>query len=175
MPSNLTYSKGIKKDGLEFSYRYNVLAETGNKKYAKKEIKKSMRLVAVEFTNNTSRRVNFRNDVSVKMGGSSIYPLETTVIRQNLKQSAALHLLWGLLWVNIQTCEGYGCSNTPLPVGLVIGGANTIIASSANNNFESELIAYNMLNMTIEPGQTVHGLIGLSTAMTSPLSFSLNN
>ena len=43
-PEKLNYNILEKNDGIEFSYRYDVLKERGNKKMGKKELKSSVKI-----------------------------------------------------------------------------------------------------------------------------------
>jgi hypothetical protein len=47
-PSSINYQSVKENDGLKFEYKYDLL----KKKYAKKEEKKGIRIVAVKITNN---------------------------------------------------------------------------------------------------------------------------
>ncbi|HMG91753.1 MAG TPA: hypothetical protein VK589_16960, partial [Chryseolinea sp.] len=122
---NLSYSSVTEDHGIEMQYKYDILREAGNKKYAKKELKKNIRLVAVEFTNNSDRPINFKEDIEIYSGDRKIIPLEPAYAKKELKQIAPLYLLWSLLWVTINKCDDHGdCSSTPLPVGAAIGIVN---------------------------------------------------
>jgi len=57
-PVSLNYDSHQSEDGVELSYKYDVLRQNGNKKYAKKEDKKGVKLVALKITNNTQSVVN---------------------------------------------------------------------------------------------------------------------
>ncbi|MBL7844254.1 MAG: hypothetical protein JNK44_10355 [Cyclobacteriaceae bacterium] len=172
-PERLAYGTSRSTEGAEYATITNVLSETGNKKYANRELKRPLKLYAVKFTNKSDRTINFRNDVKISMGSRPVFPLESTVIHQSLKQPAGLYMLWGLLWVFITTCENDDCSSIPLPVGLVIGIGNTSVASSSNKKFLSELNNTNLLDRTIGPGETVTGLLGVSGDVAGPISFEI--
>ncbi|MBX2841830.1 MAG: hypothetical protein KTR26_08655 [Flammeovirgaceae bacterium] len=51
-PQNVFYQSSSNQDNVSFSYKYEVLHERGNKKYAKKEAKKGIKLVVVKVENN---------------------------------------------------------------------------------------------------------------------------
>lgn len=172
-PHSLTYPVSEERDGLKYSYRFNVLADTGNKKYAKKEQKRALRVVAMKLENNTGRTLNFKRDIDIYMGNQVVLPMEAGQAQQTLKQPAALYLLWTPLIVFTDDCDATGCDRTVLPVGPAIGVANTVIASSANKKLGTEMAIYDMLNKTIADGETVHGLIAINTTMTSPIELRL--
>jgi len=171
---NLSYSSVTEDHGIEMQYKYDILREAGNKKYAKKELKKNIRLVAVEFTNNSDRPINFKEDIEIYSGDRKIIPLEPAYAKKELKQIAPLYLLWSLLWVTINKCDDHGdCSSTPLPVGAAIGIVNMAIAAGANKNLGEELVRYNLLDKTIEPGQTVNGIISIAIESGQPLELRM--
>ena len=118
--------------------------------------------------------INFKDDIEIYSGGRKIIPLEPAYAKKELKQIAPLHLLWSLLWVTINNCDDYGdCTSTPLPVGAVIGVINMGIAAGANKNLGNELVRYNLLDKTIEPGQTVNGIISIAIESGQPLEIRL--
>jgi len=172
-PKALAYPSQSNVSGVSYSYRYNVLTDTGNKKYANKEDKKGIKLIAIKIENNTDRVINFKRDIDVYMGSRVIFPMEPELIKSTIKQPAPLYLLWSLLWVTIYNCDGNDCNVTPIPVGLGIGLINVGIAGSANRNFLDELNYYNILEKDIEPGETVYGLMGLSTDISAPITLQL--
>ena len=140
-------------------------------------MKRPVKLLAIEVTNSTDHTINFRRDVKMFMGDRMVLPVEPSVVHQQLKQIAPLYLLWGLLWVNITKCDGADgedCSAIPLPVGLVIGIGNTAVAGSSNNKFLAELNANNILDREIGPGETVRGLVGITSETAGSISLKLN-
>jgi hypothetical protein len=155
-------------------YKYDILREAGNKKYPKKELKKNIRLLAVEVTNNSDRPINFKEDIEIYSGNRKIIPLDPAYAKKELKQIAPLYLLWSLLWVTINKCDEYGdCTSTPLPVGAVIGLINMGVAAGANKNLGADLVRYNLLDKTIDPGQTVNGIISIAIESGQPLEIRL--
>ncbi|HMG92839.1 MAG TPA: hypothetical protein VK589_22435 [Chryseolinea sp.] len=172
---NLNYESSANWENVEMRYKYDVLRQSGNKKYAKKEIAKNIRVIAVQFTNMSDRPVNFSEDVVIYSGSRIIIPLPPELAKKGLKQIAPLHLLWCLLWVNISTCDGYDCSSTLLPVGPAIGLFNMLKASGANKNLLAELTRYNMLNKTIDPGETLNGLITIAAESGQALQIRLKD
>ncbi len=169
-PGQLNYPSTSEISGLSYSYRFDVLEDTKNKKYANKEAKKGMKLIAIKLENNTNETVNLKRDIDFYMGDRVIFPMEPQLIKSTIKQPAPLYLLWSLLWVVIYDCDFDDCNTTPIPIGLGIGLINVGIAGSANKNFENELNQYNLLERDIAPGETAHGLIGLSTDIAAPIT-----
>jgi hypothetical protein len=174
-PKGLTYGFASEVKGISYSYRHNVLSETGNKKYAKKEAKKPVKLIALEITNTTDRTINVGREVKIYMGDRQVLPVASSVMYDQLRQPAGLFMLWGLLWVIYSQCDSNGdCSSTPIPVGLLIGIGNTATASSANKKFKLELTEADLLTKSIAPGETVQGLIGISSESSGPISLRID-
>jgi hypothetical protein len=148
-------------DGLEVNYKYGILREMGNKKYAKKESRRNIRVVALEVTNLTDAPINFKDDVEIFSGDRQILLMEPEQIKHGIRQVAPLYLLWSLFWLTITKCENNDCSVIPLPVGVVIGLTNMSMASGANRNLLYDLKRFDLQKKTIEPGETVFGLIGI--------------
>lgn len=175
VPKSLPFQKFDTGGDLNYAYSYSVLRAAGNKKYANKEFKKGVKLVAVEIENTTDRTLNFRNDIKMYNGNRLVYPMEPTLIFKSLKQPAPLFLLWGLLWLTFTDCDDNTgeCSVTPIPLGLGIGLINVGIAGGANKKFMDNLITTNILDRDIKPGETVYGLIGIATELAPQLSFKI--
>jgi hypothetical protein len=165
-PSQLAYNSVAKEEGLSMEYKYDLL----RKKYAKKEKKKDVRLVAVKITNNTGENVTFGEDFFLSYeNGGQVLIMPTDKVFSSLKQQPATHLLYLLLSpVVLSTTStnsnGYTESSS-FPIGLIVGpglaAGNLIAASSANKKFKRELQEFQLQGKVIPKGQTVFGLIGI--------------
>lgn len=162
MPKMRAFTNPQTSEGITYAYRTNVLTETGNKKYANKEAKHGVKLIAIEIENQTESDIVLRNDAKFYLGDRIVFPMEPQQIHQQIKQPAGLYMLWSLLWIVINKCEGDDCTSIPLPVGVVIGAANTGLASSANKRLLEELMVNNILDRKISPGEKAIGLIGIT-------------
>lgn len=161
---------------MNYSYRTDVLDGSGNRKYAKKEAKKGVTLIAVKIVNNSGRTITFRNDIRIYAGQRNVFPLQGAMVAEQLHQIAPLYLLWGFLFVTITKYDDYGqpTSVTPLPIGLAIGLVNLGIASGANKTFKKSMEDYDILDKEIKDGETGYGFIGLTSLdASSPLTFKL--
>ncbi|MCB0492851.1 MAG: hypothetical protein KDC93_10590 [Cyclobacteriaceae bacterium] len=174
LPQQMTYTSLEGNEGIGYSYRYNVLRETGNKKYANKEEKKALKLVALQIKNNTNGDIRLKEHAKFYMGDNMVLPIEPAQLHQQVKQIGALYMLWSLLFLNITNCDKGECSNIPIPIGLAGGLMNWSVASKANKNFMTELITNNILDKTIAPGETVTGLIGLSADASLPIEIRIS-
>lgn len=176
-PLSVNYSNTEEKDGIEFSYRYDVLREKGNKKYAKKEIKKSIKVVAVRINNNRNEPVTIGTNLKIFSGSSEVKLLEPALIQRELRQSVPSYLLYLLLTplnLTISRTDNNGrIESDSYPIGLglgpVISISNMAISGGANKGLLMELNQFNQINKTILPGQSSYGLIGIGDLSFNPL------
>lgn len=168
-PSKINYESSTENQDIEFSYRYDVLNERGNRKYAKKENLKEIKLVAVKIVNNSSESFLCGDDYFVRANGIKIKVLEPDVSFQYLRQISAGYLFYILL-TPLQFYSG----PSSIPIGLVLGPVVTIgnfgSALSANNRFKEELQKNYVYDQVIEPGDTIYGIIGITKKGYHPLT-----
>ena len=166
-PTHINYNSKNENKGVTLEYKYNLL----NKKYAKKENKNGIRLVAIKIKNNSERDLIFGENILLTDSyGKQILIYENTRTVKMLKQKPASYLLYLLLTpMNLYTSNtnsrGMQETTSSTPIGLVVGpglaAGNMITASSSNKRFETEVMKYDILGQTIKKGETVHGLIGI--------------
>ena len=172
-PSTLNYNAHDLQDGIALSYKYDVLRERGNRKYAKKEAKKGVKLIAVKITNNTDSVINVGRDIAFYSGKNQLFLMEPMVVQESIKQNVLAYLPYALLtFVNLSVTNG---SSTEIyPIGLALGPAatisNMVIAGTANKNLLDELYDYNILSRDIQKGESVYGIIGVRDIGFSPIS-----
>lgn len=168
-PENINYISSNETNNVVFQYKYDLL----DNKYAKKELKKEVKLVAIKITNNSGKDIIFGKEAKLTYeNGQEIYVMDNDKVYKLLKQSPASYLWYLLLTpVNLYTSKpspnGYQQETSSTPIGLILGpglsGGNMIAASSANNKFKDELFEYNMIGTIIKNGETKYGLIGIET------------
>jgi hypothetical protein len=168
-PTTLNYISNNTSNGVTLEYKYDLLS----KKYAKKESKKGLRLVAVKIKNNTEKDLVFGRDIKLSFeNGNELYLLENEKTFKSLKQSPASYLFYLLLSpINFYTTKtnSYGVAEqtSSTPVGLLIGpglaAGNMIAASNANKKFKTELNDYNINGKVIKKGETSFGLISFQS------------
>jgi len=173
-PQRLSYTAPQKGDNFTYAWRYNVLAESGNKKQARKEQKNAMQLLAIQISNSGTEEIRLREHAKFYMGDKLVLPMEPQQVQQQLKQLSGLYMLWGLFWVFLTTCDSFDCSTIPLPVGLAIGIGNLAKAQRANKDLLFELSANNILDKRIGPGETATGLIGIASGSMVPIEIRLS-
>jgi hypothetical protein len=158
-PKSINYVSSNETDNIKLEYKYGLL----DKKYAKKEIKKGVKLVAIKITNNSERDIMFGKDAKLTYeNGTEIYVMEYEKVFKTLKQSPASYLFYLLLSPMILNID-----SSSIPIGLAVGpglaGGNMIAASSANKKFKTEILEYNINGTIIKKGETEYGLIGIKT------------
>jgi hypothetical protein len=177
-PPTLNYYSNDFQDGVGFSYKYDVLKEKGNKKYAKKEDKRNIRIVAIKLINNTDTTINIGRDLLFYSGQNQLNLMDPLTIKNSIKQVVPGYLPYlflTLLQLNVsdgQTVESY-------PIGLVIGPAITIgnmaVAGSSNTSLFEELNEYNIIFKDIKKGETVYGIIGIHDEGYNPITIKLKS
>jgi len=161
-PKSINYVSTNETDNVKLEYKYDLL----DKKYAKKELTKGVKLVAIKITNNSEKDLMFGRDaVLTYEDGTEIFVMENEKVFKSLKQSPTSYLWYLLLTpMNLYTSEN-GQQTSSTPIGLVVGpglaGGNMIVAGSANKKFKTEMLEYNINGTTIKKGETKYGLIGI--------------
>ncbi|UXE66895.1 MAG: hypothetical protein KA713_21095 [Chryseotalea sp. WA131a] len=179
-PSSSYFGNTEDINGIKFSYKHGVLAETGNKKYAKREVSKAIKVVSVKIINNSDKTLVIGQNAKFYSGNSELRLIEPSTIHHQLKQGVPIYLLYLLLTPTQLTTgsstinsNGTISSASRLPIGLILGPGiafgNMAVAGTANQNFLRELNEYNLINKTITPGQTVFGLIGVNDIGYNPV------
>ena len=177
-PPTLIYNSHDLQAGIGLSYKYDVLREKGNKKFAKKEDKKGVKLIAIKVTNYSDSVINIGKDFAFFAGQNQIFPMDPMATKESIKQIVPGYLLYLLLTFTrlnfTKTENGMITEQESYPIGLVLGPAITIgnmaVAGTANTNLLRELYEYNILNRDIQKGETVFGIIGVRDMGYSPIS-----
>lgn len=163
-------------NNIEFSYRYNVLKEKGNKKYAKKEDKNKIKVVAVRITNYTGYPLKFSEDIEIHAGNQAVPLLKTAYIHRELRQGVPVYLLY-LLFTPMKLYTNVNGNESSANIGYLLGPGLTALnmgrAANANSKFKQELLHYSLQNRVIEDGETVYGLIGIHDLGYAPLKVKL--
>jgi len=163
-PNKVNYNSNDTKNGILLEYKYDLLS----KKYAKKETKKGVKVVAIKITNNSENDIVFGKDIKLSYeNGNELYIMDNNKVFKSLKQNTATYLLYLLLTpMNLYTTEN-GQQTSSTPIGLIVGpglaGGNMIAAGSANKKFKTELLKFDINGTTIKKGETKSGLIGIKS------------
>ena len=157
-----------------FTYKYNVLKEAGNKKLAKKENKYGVRIVAIKFTNTTGQTLTYGHNYKIFSGTNEAFLFDPRTANKAIRQTVPTYLLYLLLTpmrLNV------GDDSKSYPIGLVIGPAitagNVAVASTANKRFREELINNDVKGREIKSGETFYGLIAIRDNAFMPLNLKL--
>ncbi len=178
-PPSLNYNSGNDAGGVSMRYKYDLL----DKKYAKKEVKKDIKLVAISITNTSNKDLTFGKDLRlVYENGNTVMILENDKVFKDLKQSPASYLFYLLLApvnLTVTNSDGYSTESNSFPIGLIVGpglaGGHMIAASSANKKFKEELLTYDLNGTVIPKGETRYGLIGINSDSYDSLRIKLED
>ena len=168
-PTSVKYVSQTEKNNIKLEYQYSLL----EKKYAKKETKKGVKVVSFKITNNSDKDIVFGDDVTLNYANSeAVNVLQPEQTFKTLKQQTPLYLLYLLLTpLNFytSTTNSYGVEEqtSSTPIGLVVGPGlaigNMIQSGSANKKFKTELEQYNLNGQVIKQGESKYGLTGIKT------------
>lgn len=168
-PERFSYKNTQLYDDVNFAYRFDVLTLTKNKRYAKKEEKFDIDVVAVKITNNSDKVISFDEDIKFHMAGRELYPLENHRVTSKLKQTVLPYLLYSLLFLRIETSS----SRTTIPLGAGIALGNVLSAASSNSSFKKEFSNNNLVGKMIPPNETVTGLVAFGGMEYGNLEISI--
>ena len=168
-PKTINFVSRSENNSIVLEYKYDLL----EKKYKKKELNNGLKVIAVKVTNNSANDLVFGKDIRLTYeNGNELNLLETNVVYKAIKQSPASYL-WYLLLSPMQfqtmttNSNGQQQTSSSTPIGLVIGpglaGGNIIAASSANKNFQNDLLENDIIGKVIKKGETVYGIIGIQS------------
>jgi hypothetical protein len=175
-PSRLNYTRY--SDTSNFSYKYDVLILSGNRKFAKKEFLTQIRIVAVKITNNTGRPLKYGVNYNIYSGNKMADILPVPEITNHIRETVPTYLLY-LLFTPTKLTVSTQTSQSSFPIGLILGpaltGINVGTAASANKHFKMELEEYDILDREIKVGETVYGLIGVQLEGFDPLYLKMKD
>ena|SRR5258705_9115779 len=165
-PETLEYHNHSTNDKIEFSYHYDVLTESKNKKYAKHELKNNLSLVAVKITNHTGHDINPMTDAVFYIDYKPAYFVDQKITEDKIKQGVPIYLLYLLFSPMTFTTSSTSADGAPksnsFPIGLIIGptltATNMIVAGTANKSFKDEIEQYNLYRQ-MHDGETMFALV----------------
>jgi hypothetical protein len=175
-PDSLNYPS-ISEDG-NFSFKYNVLKDKRNKKFAKKEDKFRVRIVAVKIKNTTGKTLKYGENYVITSGTTEVRILEPDVASYQIRQKVPTYLLYLLLSGSTINTSGdpYNTSDE-IPIGYVLGpglaGLNMAVAAGANKHLRQDLTEHSIIGRDIKNGETFYGLVGIQDNGFAPLSLKL--
>jgi hypothetical protein len=180
-PMRINYGNKLTESNVDFSYQYDILRARGNKKYAKKEDKTGIRVVAIRITNNSGSDLLLGENYDIYSSDRKVVPLDPGFVSPKLKQGVAIYLLYlPLTFAKFTTYKidsrGYQEINS-IPIGYALGPGITLgnmaVAGTANTKLQAELVYHNLIGRKIANGETVHGIVALQDFGFNPLSIKL--
>ena len=121
-PKTINYTSHNLKDGISISYKYDVLKEKGNRKYARKEYVKDLKVISLKITNNTDSTIKLGKDFAFYSGSQQLFPMEPIVIKRSIKQATPSYLLYLLLTplkLFVTTSDYSGITTESYSIGYV--------------------------------------------------------
>jgi hypothetical protein len=159
-----------------FSYRYNVLKESRNRKLMKKEDKRHMRIVAVKIVNTTNQTLLYGTNYKIYSMNREVRVLDPETAAIVIKQKVPPYLFY-LLFTPMRLTVTTPDRTSVTPIGFVLGpalaGGNMAVAGNANAKFKKEMIASSIIERPILPGETFYGLIAIQDNQFMPLTLAL--
>ncbi len=175
-PHEVNFTNAVAREGLEFSYRYNVLYDSGNEDYSEKEMKSRIKVLSVKIKNNTGRKQVVGTDILFMMNNKPVTLVSAARVEEVTEQGTLGYLFYLLLSPMQLTITRENRMDT-YPVGLVIGPGlafgNMLYASSSNTRLRENLENENIIGKTIADGETAHGLLYIMTDSLDPVSVRL--
>ncbi|AKA35272.1 hypothetical protein [Flagellimonas lutaonensis] len=180
-PENANFVSNTSESGLKLYYKYDVLSG----KYAKKELRNGIKVIAVKIINTAEKDYVFGENVVLQYdNGDNVHIMDSQAAYKSLKQGSAIYLLYLLLTpVNLYTytTDSYGIEETTnsIPIGLVLGpsmaGGNIIASGSANKKFKMQLSEFDIMGAPIKKGETIYGLIPIKAGRFDALTLKIAN
>ncbi|MDO3624752.1 hypothetical protein [Mucilaginibacter sp. BT774] len=164
-PNTLTYLSGSSDKSVNVDYKYNLL----NGRYAKREAKSTIKLVAVKISNNSGRDLTFGKDIKLVYGnGNEVVLADNAKVFDETKQHPAIYLLYLLLTPAKLTTTSTNGQTSSVPLGYAVGPGlsigNMAVAGSANGKYKEELMKYDINGTVVKNNTTVYGLVGINSA-----------
>lgn len=177
-PDQLNPSTTYEAGDYVFAYQYDVLDDAGNGRYAKKARKAGLFVVGVSVTNHSDAPLTLTGQrLSILANGVPLQPVNPSVVADQVKQPTVPYLLWGLLTVFITKDDNINDNEDPkvtvIPIGIPIALINMLIASGANSSAEKNFRGEALYGQTVQPGETISGLVYLRDVNYAPLEFQV--
>ena len=150
----------VNEYGLEMSHYYDLLALRGNKRLAKKERRKDIKLLVVSLTNHNDFSINVRKELEFIADGQPIETLPQQELYHSLKQRGLFYLLYAFVILPVDINSG---NRVIIPLGVPFAAYNVAVALRANNRLLEELTIYDIQNRILAAGETITGIIGIQS------------
>jgi hypothetical protein len=165
------------KENVTVSYLYDIQDMSRNRRYGKKERKAGYVAVGVRIKNESNQPIQITDNFMVTANGTERPLMSPEAYTAKVKQHPPVHLLHALWGPWQYSYVEYGnqrqSSFRYLPVGAAVGLINLIVAATGNANHEETLKANTIIGRTVEPGNTLNGIILMASPSYEPLTFEL--
>ena len=175
-PESFNYPTSVTEDGIKVSYKYDVFRSTGNNRYAEKEMKKGLRLIAIQITNQSDSTIQLSRDCDFYTGDVRVLPMTTSDISYRLKQQVwpyYFYMLMTFMEFNYTVTTPTNIMSGSWRVGYLLGPGLTLLnvtkASKSNSRLYINLNMTDVWNREILKGETVTGLIGIEGREVVPI------
>jgi hypothetical protein len=175
-PKKTNFSNEIFLDGVSLQYRYNILRERGNRRYANREEKKGVHIVAVKILNNSNKEIQIGHSANLHINNSKVGLLDPSFVWKSLKQPTLIYSLYFFL-VPVRrppsVPSGNAIYQTLYIAGPGLALSNMFVAIKGNKQFLKELKQYNLAGKVIRPGEEESGLVYLVYTGYEPLTIRM--
>jgi len=190
-PGAFTYKTAIKndKDRVEYYFIFDVLKKMDLKKYANKERRKKVNMVAVKMVNNSDSTITLdRSHFSVISDNNKIKLYTPEEFYQFIKQKKGFYFFWVLFNPSYTTTtspspyysNGYAYVSPPqvkyhsIPIGIPLALYNFFRAKAANKKLRADLKKNYLIGKSIPPGGVAYGYIYMQAPQNRALTISLD-
>jgi hypothetical protein len=168
-PSKFQYKTLHNTEQFEYYMIDDVLAKSKNKRFAKKEKKQGLRMMAVKIKNITDSSIILsETNLKIDQPQENYSVIPPAHFYDKTKKNTSLYLIWGLAFFTYGKTEintnAYGTPSADfttviVPIGIPIAIINMLISDKANKNYKKNLEQYNLLGKTLNPGEEVYGFV----------------
>lgn len=175
-PQKTNFSNGIFLEGISLRYKYNILRERGNTKYANKEEKKGVHIVAVKILNNSNKEIQIGHSANFYINNSRVGLLDPSFVWKSLRQPSLIYSLYLFLVPAKRPPtipKGDVLFQSFYIAGPGLALSNMFVAIKGNKQFLKELKQYNLAGKIIRPGEEISGMVYLVYTGYEPLTIRL--
>lgn len=156
--SQIPYKElNTENEKISYTARQNVMFNTFNYNYAKREKKGTYNLVAFKIVNKSDIQIAVK-DLNYSCGGSTqILPVSMEEYIKENKQKSGLYWLYAL--GVLPNPFGRGNLYKVIPAGVIPAVVNFGIAHKANKKLKKDIALYDISNKVIQPNDTIYGIL----------------
>jgi hypothetical protein len=174
-------------DGVEFSYKFDMLNEKGNTKFHANALRKEIKVVTVRIKNCTDSTINIARDLQFYSGNTPLTLLDPTFVRNQIKQQwywylgyfclLEPHVFMGISYLTLASMPTIPFLATYLPyviaLGIPLGNLNGVFV--ANKNLLIDLVENDLREDSISKNETKYGIICFQEKQIDKLTVKLKH